>query len=497
MTVVDTTPPTVTLGGAATLTVECHAPFIDPGATAVDTCAGPLTVTTTGSVDANTPGVYTLTYSAIDPSGNSASTTRTVTVVDTTSPNLTAPSDIIVGCIGEVPTANFDGGTVSDACDASVVVTHQGDSSTGSNPRVITRTYRAVDASGNATTTMQTITIHDTMPPAITGPAPVVLPAVAGLCAATNVALGLPLISDNCGVASVTNDAPAVFPIGTTLVTWTVTDVNGFAATSQQAVTVTEADLPIITSQPQSVTNLPGSTAIFNVAATGCTNLFYQWCHGTNALADATNAILVLVPVTLADAGGYTVKVSNGAGSVTSQVAVLTANRSPVANDNGAGARQDQILRIKLAKLLADDTDEDGNLLTVVAVSAASTNGGTVSLTTTNVIYTPPAGFHGVDAFTYTISDGKGGTATANVVVYVVDGALPGQNQVALIIVPGGVLVRFAGIPGRNYVLQRAGMVAGPWGTLTPLTAPIHGIMEYFDAAPLPVMGFYRTLVGP
>src|SRR5439155_24538337 len=83
VTVADHTPPTLTLNGAGEMTVECHSKFTDPGAKATDACAGDLTgaVITTGVVNTNLVGRYTLTYRVTDPSGNSASTSRTVTVV--------------------------------------------------------------------------------------------------------------------------------------------------------------------------------------------------------------------------------------------------------------------------------------------------------------------------------------------------------------------------------------------------------------------------------
>ena len=56
----------------------------DPGATANDACAGSLAVTTNSTVNPNAVGVYTIKYSATDPSGNSATNTRTVYVVDKT-----------------------------------------------------------------------------------------------------------------------------------------------------------------------------------------------------------------------------------------------------------------------------------------------------------------------------------------------------------------------------------------------------------------------------
>jgi uncharacterized repeat protein (TIGR01451 family) len=69
--------------------------------------------------------------------------------------------------------------------------------------------------------------------------------------------------------------------------------------------------------------------------------------------------------------------------------------------------------------LTANDSDPDGDPLTVIAVSSPTSLGGTVVLNvnTQQITYTPPANFgpHAVDTFTYTISDGHGGTATATV----------------------------------------------------------------------------------
>ena len=70
--VVDTTPPLITLNGSNPMTVECHAAFIDPGATAQDLCAGEVAVSTNSSVNPNVPGPYTIFYIASDLSGNSA-----------------------------------------------------------------------------------------------------------------------------------------------------------------------------------------------------------------------------------------------------------------------------------------------------------------------------------------------------------------------------------------------------------------------------------------
>jgi hypothetical protein len=86
--VVDTTAPAITVIGANPVTLECPAPFSDPGATAADTCAGPLAVTATGTVNSRAPGSYLVGYTASDPSGNSTTAARTVIVRDTGAPSL-------------------------------------------------------------------------------------------------------------------------------------------------------------------------------------------------------------------------------------------------------------------------------------------------------------------------------------------------------------------------------------------------------------------------
>jgi hypothetical protein len=94
VTVVDNTAPTITLQGANPMTVECPYSFVDPGAAASDNCAGSVAVTTSGSVNTAVPGSYTITYSANDGRGNTATRTRTVNVVDTAAPTLTLKPDI-------------------------------------------------------------------------------------------------------------------------------------------------------------------------------------------------------------------------------------------------------------------------------------------------------------------------------------------------------------------------------------------------------------------
>ena len=68
----DTTAPIITLNGPASVSVTQGTSYTDSGATCTDDTDGSLTPTMSGTVDTNTPGTYTLTYTCTDLSGNNA-----------------------------------------------------------------------------------------------------------------------------------------------------------------------------------------------------------------------------------------------------------------------------------------------------------------------------------------------------------------------------------------------------------------------------------------
>lgn len=90
-------------------------------------------------------------------------------------------------------------------------------------------------------------------------------------------------------------------------------------------------------------------------------------------------------------------------------------NSPPVATDDAATTQLQVAVTIPV---LANDTDRDGDTLTVTGVGSAP-NGTVVKNANNTVTYTPKKRFTGTDSFTYTISDGHGGTATARVTVLV------------------------------------------------------------------------------
>ena len=234
------------LNGASTITLECHDSFAEPGATATDPEDGNLAVTVSGALDPTTPGLYTLTYTATDSAGASASATRTVEVVDSTPP--------VISILGENPaivqcgsTYSDAGATALDACAGDLTFAI-GSVSTVNLGVLGTYTVTYTVSDGNfPVSAVRTVTVIDSMPPTITAPLPVVVATGAGLCSATAVTLGTPVTSDNCGVANVSSDAPQTFPKGVTTVTWTVTDMSGNTATATQTVTVKDTEPPTLT----------------------------------------------------------------------------------------------------------------------------------------------------------------------------------------------------------------------------------------------------------
>jgi hypothetical protein len=108
----------------------------------------------------------------------------------------------------------------------------------------------------------------------------------------------------------------------------------------------------------------------------------------------------------------------------------VAVNDAPVAGDVLLpGATENAPFAFTAAQLLAHASDVDGDALTVPSVAAASTAGGVVAWDAGagTGTYTPPNHFHGPDSWTFTVSDGHGGTATATANVDV------GEHENALI----------------------------------------------------------------
>ncbi|HEY5914707.1 MAG TPA: immunoglobulin domain-containing protein [Verrucomicrobiae bacterium] len=105
-----------------------------------------------------------------------------------------------------------------------------------------------------------------------------------------------------------------------------VSNGAGSATSTAAALTVNAAGTPAITTQPVSQTVTAGANVTFTVGAAGTSPLSYQWMMNSANISGATTSALTLNNVNTANAGTYTVRVSNSAGSVTSATATLTVN---------------------------------------------------------------------------------------------------------------------------------------------------------------------------
>jgi hypothetical protein len=106
-----------------------------------------------------------------------------------------------------------------------------------------------------------------------------------------------------------------------------VTNSAGAATSSVAHLTVLIP--PAITSQPTNQSVIVGGAVSFQASASGTSPLTYQWCfNATNAIGTDTN-ILTLQSAQVSDSGGYSLVVSNSAGSITSLVASLTVGTPP------------------------------------------------------------------------------------------------------------------------------------------------------------------------
>ena len=92
----------------------------------------------------------------------------------------------------------------------------------------------------------------------------------------------------------------------------------------------------------------------------------------------------------------------------------VTVNRLPPAAPDAASTLEATAVTIPV---LANDTDSDGDTLTLASVGTPAH--GTTAIDGVGVVYTPAAAFFGIDTFQYGVSDGHGGSAIGTVTVSV------------------------------------------------------------------------------
>ncbi|MHB9132351.1 MAG: tandem-95 repeat protein [Armatimonadota bacterium] len=215
-----------------------------------------------------------------------------------------------------------------------------------------------------------------------------------------------------------------------------VEDGLGGTATLTINVTITAVnDAPVNTVAPsitgtphvrQTLTVNPGTWNDDKDSPTSTVTLTYQWQRSadnqtwtdipgatgeTYVPPDTDNGQYLRVLVTGTDTG---IGVPASQSTTVASAAIQLINANPTAVDDTATPSEDIAITISV---LANDGDTDGD--TIQVTGASGTSHGTLTYDATTVTYTPASDYNGADSFTYTISDGLGGTAQATVNVTV------------------------------------------------------------------------------
>ncbi len=230
------------------------------------------------------------------------------------------------------------------------------------------------------------------------------------------------------GVATIENNRVRFIPgadkKGTAVFSYTVADPGGLSASSSVIVTINSIpDAPVAnpdiatTAEETALTiavlanDTDGDSEALSVGGVG------QGAHGT-VTVDASQRAVYTPAADFFGSDTFTYTAADPTGrTATGTVTVTVTNvaEAPDARDDAASTDEDTPVTMTV---LANDSDADGDALSITAATQG-THGG-VTFTSSALTYTPAANYDGADSFTYTVDDGSGRTDTATVTITVV-----------------------------------------------------------------------------
>ncbi|WP_297814520.1 Ig-like domain-containing protein [uncultured Polaribacter sp.] len=492
VTVEDNMAPTIALLGDASVTHEALTAYTDLGATTADNCSATLTVT--DDINVNTIGIYTVTYTATDSSGNVTTATRTVNVVDTTKPVIT-----LIGDNPQIVTLN----TAYEELGATAADNYNGDITTsiGINTLAIDLatvncypvTYNVSDASGNNAVQLTRIVfvLEYGKPLAKSDTKTVAQDSKDNLFTIIgNDSYGLdgahadhPIAlsgtyTDNGGKLDLVGDEVKYTPragfFGDDKFSYTITDENGDASTAEVTITVTEGSVANnLTAVADEKTVIRGGTTTIVVlsndllgtataadldAITISNNI-----NGAVITVNSDNSIEYESVSTFSgseDTFEYTIK-ETGTDNLSTAIVRVIIEDSAV-TDSVLSAKNDEVSVAQnstdneIAVLLDNGFDIDSfgldgaidNGLTFLdgTLTGLSEQGtiivdtkGTTTPLDDVIVYTPNTGFVGVDHFYYMITDTTGASSIAQVAITVTEIDTPTAADDAIEILEGSV----------------------------------------------------------
>ena len=340
------TQPTVLDGTTFKTDVSCNGGSNGTATVSITGGTGPYTYSwlPSGGTNATATGLVAGTYSVTVTDSNGCQITRTVVVAEPTVLAVASTSQTDVSCVG-----SSDGQAAVVISGGTAPYTYSwsptgGTAATASGLIAGTYTVTVIDANGCSLNQTFTIgTVLDVTNPTIVAPADVNVTANTG-CSATGVVLGVPVVSDNCLVASFSSNAPSSFPVGTTVVTWTVVDGLGNTATATQNVVVQDVTPPTV--NVQNITIALDNTGVTTITSSMVDNGSTDNCAIATITVsqdtfDCSNEGANVIVVTVTDIHGN---------SATSNVTVTITNAFADTDSDGVKDNCD------------DDDDNDGVL---------------------------------------------------------------------------------------------------------------------------------------
>jgi hypothetical protein len=262
--------------------------------------------------------------------------------------------------------------------------------------------------------------------------------------------------------------------------------------TDQSTIALTGAGAPVtpsITTQPVSQTATAGQTATFLVGASGEPPLTYQWRKNGTSINGATSTTYTTPAVATSDSGSqFTVVVSNSAGNVTSNVAILTVGvngqlaASPTKLSYGnVTVGSSNILPVTLTNTGGSSVSISNVTLSGAGLSIGGVSSGLIlaagSSATLNVTYAPPAS--GILNGSVTVTS----NATNSTVMISLSGTAvqPVSHSATLSLTPNS-----SNVPGYN--VYRSSVSNGPY---TKLNSPLVNSTTYIDSTVLANQTYY------
>ncbi len=216
-----------------------------------------------------------------------------------------------------------------------------------------------------------------------------------------------PVANDNCSVASVTNNAPVAFPLGSTTVTWIATDASGNTATCTQIVTVLDQTLPTAICKNISVNLNALGTA--SITAADINNNSTDNCGIASLVASKTS-----FNCTNLGANSVTLTVTDTSGNLSSCTATVTV--------------VDAVVPTAVCKPATIYLNSAGiaTLTTADVNNGSSDNCGSVTLSLSKTSFNCTN--LGSNTVTFTVTDAAGNSSNCNATVTVADTIAPVAN---------------------------------------------------------------------